>query len=73
MQEVIQNLNLMLEAIVEQETMLVVMLEAIVKLEVIQDVNSIKRYSKMNIFLLTLKILFIIKFIPHIIEFIFIL
>lgn len=58
MQEVIQNLNLMLEAIVEQETMLVVMLEAIVKLEVIQDVNSIKRYSKMNIFLLTLKVLY---------------
>lgn len=48
----------MLEAIVEQETMLVVMLEAIVKLEVIQDVNSIKRYSKMNIFLLTLKFLY---------------
>ena len=48
----------MLEAIVEQETMLVVMLEAIVKLEVIQDVNSIKRYSKMNIFLLTLKVLY---------------
>lgn len=48
----------MLEAIVEQETMLVVMLEAIVELEVIQDVNSIKRYSKMNIFLLVLKILY---------------
>lgn len=58
MQEVIQNLNLMLEAIVEQETMLVVMLEAIVKLEVIQDVNSIKRYSFSNIFLLTLKVLY---------------
>ena len=48
----------MLETIVEQETMLVVMLEAIVKLEVIQDVNSIKRYSFSNIFLLTLKVLY---------------
>lgn len=41
----------MLEAIVELETMLVVMLEAIVKLVVIQDVNKIKRYSLLNIFL----------------------
>lgn len=41
----------MLEATQEQETMLVVMLEAIVELEVIQDVNNVKRYSIANIFL----------------------
>lgn len=35
----------MLEVTQEQETMLVVMLEAIVELEVIQDVNNVKRYS----------------------------
>lgn len=40
----------MLEATQEQETMLVVMLEAIVELEVIQDVNNVKRYSLLNIF-----------------------
>lgn len=41
----------MLEATQEQETMLVVLLEAIVELEVIQDVNNIKGYSLLNIFL----------------------
>lgn len=40
----------MLEVTQEQETMLVVMLEAIVELEVIQDVNNVKRYSLLNIF-----------------------
>lgn len=41
----------MLEATQEQETMLVVLLQVIVKLEVIQDVNNIKGYSLLNIFL----------------------
>lgn len=41
----------MLEATLEQETMLVVLLQVIVKLEVIQDVNNIKGYSLLNIFL----------------------
>ena len=47
----------MLEATQEQETMLVVMLEAIVELEVIQDVNNVKRYSLWNIFLFYDKLL----------------
>lgn len=51
MLEIILDLNLMLEAILEQETMLVVLLQVIVKLEVIQDVNNIKGYSLLNIFL----------------------
>lgn len=54
MQEVILDVNLMLVVIVEQEVMLVTMLEAIVKLEVIQDVNNIKGYSLLNILLLCL-------------------
>lgn len=48
MQEVILDVNLMLVVIVEQEAMLVTMLEAIVKLEVIQDVNNIKGYSSIE-------------------------
>lgn len=48
----------MLEATQEQETMLVVLLQVIVKLEVIQDVNNIKRYSIKNIFLFWGKLLF---------------
>lgn len=44
----------MLVVIVEQETMLITMLEAIVKLEVIQEVNNIKGYSLLNILLLCL-------------------
>lgn len=51
MLEIILDLNLMLEATQEQETMLVVLLQVIVKLEVIQDVNNIKGYSLLNIFL----------------------
>lgn len=51
MLEIILDLNLMLEATLEQETMLVVLLQVIVKLEVIQDVNNIKGYSLLNIFL----------------------
>ena len=47
----------MLEATQEQETMLVVMLEAIVELEVIQDVNNVKIYSLLNIFLFYDKLL----------------
>lgn len=47
----------MLEATLEQETMLVVLLQVIVKLEVIQDVNNIKRYSLLNIFLFWGKLL----------------
>lgn len=47
----------MLEATQEQEAMLVVMLEAIVELEVIQDVNNVKRYSLLNIFLFCDKLL----------------
>ena len=54
MQEVILDANLMLVVIVEQETMLITMLEAIVKLEVIQEVNNIKGYSLLNILLLCL-------------------
>lgn len=57
MLEIILDLNLMLEAILEQETMLVVLLQVIVKLEVIQDVNNIKRYSLLNIFLFWGKLL----------------
>lgn len=57
MLEIILDLNLMLEAILEQETMLVVLLEVIVKLEVIQDVNNIKGYSLLNIFLFCDKLL----------------
>lgn len=57
MLEIILDLNLMLEAILEQETMLVVLLQVIVKLEVIQDVNNIKGYSLLNIFLLWGKLL----------------
>lgn len=51
MQEIILDVSLMLVATVEQEAMLEIMLEAIVKLEVIQDVNNIKGYSKLNILL----------------------
>lgn len=47
----------MLEVTQEQETMLVVMLEAIVELEVIQDVNNVKGYSLLNIFLFYDKLL----------------
>lgn len=47
----------MLEATLEQETMLVVLLQVIVKLEVIQDVNNIKGYSLLNIFLFYDKLL----------------
>ena len=47
----------MLEVTQEQETMLVVMLEAIVELEVIQDVDNVKRYSLLNIFLFYDKLL----------------
>lgn len=47
----------MLEATQEQETMLVVLLQVIVKLEVIQDVNNIKGYSLLNIFLFCGKLL----------------
>lgn len=57
MLEIILDLNLMLEAILEQETMLVVLLQVIVKLEVIQDVNNIKGYSLLNIFLFWGKLL----------------
>lgn len=57
MLEIILDLNLMLEATQEQETMLVVLLQVIVKLEVIQDVNNIKGYSLLNIFLFYDKLL----------------
>lgn len=57
MLEIILDLNLMLEATLEQETMLVVLLQVIVKLEVIQDVNNIKGYSLLNIFLFWDKLL----------------
>lgn len=57
MLEIILDLNLMLEATQEQETMLVVLLQVIVKLEVIQDVNNIKGYSLLNIFLFCGKLL----------------
>lgn len=57
MLEIILDLNLMLEATQEQETMLVVLLQVIVKLEVIQDVNNIKGYSLLNIFLYCDKLL----------------
>ena len=57
MLEIILDLNLMLEATQEQETMLVVLLQVIVKLEVIQDVNKIKGYSLLNIFLFWGKLL----------------
>ena len=61
MLEIILDLNLMLEATQEQETMLVVLLQVIVKLEVIQDVNNIKRYSLLNIFLFWGKLLLWIR------------
>lgn len=51
MQEIILDVSLMLVATVEQEAMLEIMLEVIVKLEVIQDVNNIKGYSISNILL----------------------
>ena len=61
MLEIILDLNLMLEATQEQETMLVVLLQVIVKLEVIQDVNNIKGYSLLNIFLFCGKLLLWIR------------
>ena len=61
MLEIILDLNLMLEATLEQEAMLVVLLQVIEKLEVIQDVNNIKGYSLSNIFLFWGKLLLWIR------------